>query len=226
MKYSKHSILSILACALLFMGYAGCSNTNNTQKGAVIGGAAGAVLGGVLGNTQDETGKGAIIGAAVGGAAGAIIGHQMDKQAEELESELDDAVVERVGEGIQITFDSAILFDVNSSALRYASKEDLGALGQSLLEYENTDILIIGHTDNTGSEEYNQTLSEKRAAAAAEEILKTGVDPTRVGIMGKGELAPIATNDSVEGRQQNRRVEVAIVANEEYRQELEAQEGQ
>ena len=207
------------------LGSTGCSNMNNTKKGAAIGTAAGAVLGGVLGNTQDETAKGAIIGAAVGGTAGAIIGRQMDKQAEELEAELDDATVERVGEGIQITFDSAILFDFNSSALRDASKEDLAALASSLSEYENTDIVVIGHTDNTGSEEYNQVLSEKRAASAAEELLKMGIAPERVGITGQGELAPVATNDTAEGRQANRRVEIAIFANEEYRQELEAEQG-
>lgn len=225
MKYSRNSLLSFLAATLIMLGSTGCSNMNNTKKGAAIGTAAGAVLGGVLGNTQDETAKGAIIGAAVGGTAGAIIGRQMDKQAEELEAELDDATVERVGEGIQITFDSAILFDFNSSALRDASKEDLAALASSLSEYENTDIVVIGHTDNTGSEEYNQVLSEKRAASAAEELLKMGIAPERVGITGQGELSPVATNDTAEGRQANRRVEIAIFANEEYRQELEAEQG-
>lgn len=216
--------LLILLAALALIS-TGCASMNKTGKGAAIGASAGAVIGGIIGKKSDQTGKGAIIGATVGGAAGAIIGRQMDKQAEELEETLEGAEVERVGEGIQITFDSAILFDVNSSSLRLNAQENLNKLAQSLAEYPNTDLVIVGHTDATGTEAYNQKLSEQRAAAAANYLIQSGVAGPRLTMMGKGELEPIADNDSAAGRQQNRRVEIAIYANEAYRAQLEAQGG-
>jgi len=146
-KNPQHTTIALLALVLLAGSLAGCANMNKTGKGAVIGASAGAVLGGVIGKTQDETAKGAIIGAAVGGAAGAIIGAQMDKQAKELDEELEDADVERVGEGIQITFDSAILFDFDSATLRPQAQADLRDLAYSLRDYPNTDVVIVGHTD-------------------------------------------------------------------------------
>ena len=223
--FTRKSFAVALMAALTVGTLAGCSSVNNTGKGAAIGAGAGAVIGGILGNTQDETSKGAIIGAVVGGTAGAIIGAQMDKQAEELEDELDNATIERVGEGIQITMDSAILFDFNSSTVRANSRADLQKLAESLLEYENTDIIVVGHTDATGSEEYNQALSERRASSAASVLLQSGVAPERISMQGMGELEPVADNSTDAGRQANRRVEVAIFASEEYRQELENSEG-
>jgi outer membrane protein OmpA-like peptidoglycan-associated protein len=196
---------------------------SKTGKGAVIGAGTGAAVGAVIGKATGKTATGAIVGAAVGGTAGAIIGRQMDKQAEELEEDLEGAQVERVGEGIQITFDSAILFEVNSYELSENSKTDLARLASSLKEYPNTELIIAGHTDSTGPDDYNQKLSEQRASSAANMLAREGVDATRLSIVGHGEGEPVSSNDSSLGRQQNRRVEIAIFASEEYRAELEAE---
>lgn len=197
----------------------GCTSLNETQKGAIIGAGAGTVLGGAIGKATGSTAKGAIIGAAVGGAAGAIIGRQMDKQAAELEEDLEGAEVERVDEGIQITFDSGILFAFNSSDVADAAQTNLNALAESLQQYPNTDVLVIGHTDSVGSDEYNQGLSERRAESAAAYLLRQGIPADRIQTLGMGETEPVADNDSELGRQQNRRVEVAIFANEEFQEE-------
>jgi len=219
MKRLTSTSLTIFTLAILLTG---CASLNEAQKGAIIGAGAGTVVGGAIGKATGGTGKGAIIGAAVGGAAGAIIGAQMDKQAEELEEELDGADVERVDEGIQVTFDSGILFALNSSDVAGAAQANLDALATSLQTYPNTDVVIIGHTDATGSDTYNQQLSERRADSAAAYLLRQGIPASRITTLGKGESEPIADNDSELGRQQNRRVEVAIFANEEFRSEAAA----
>ena len=192
----------------------GCSS--NLRTGALGGAAAGAVVGGLASGSA----RGAIIGAAIGGAAGAAIGGIMDAQAEDLQDKLPNAKVERVGEGIQITFDSGILFDVNSSTLRSAAQQNLTDLVRSLEEYEGTDVLVVGHTDSTGAEDYNQSLSERRAAAARNFLIGAGLEPARVQAMGRGEMEPIASNDTETGRQDNRRVEVAIFASEEMQRQM------
>lgn len=217
--------------ALLGLSFFGCQSMSNTGKGAVIGAGAGGVIGGVIGKATGSTARGAIIGAAVGGTAGAIIGNQMEEQAEELDGELENATVETVpGEdgntaGIRITFDNAILFDFDSSDLRANARYDLGDLAQSLGNYPNTEALVVGYTDSTGSEDYNQTLSERRANSVATYLAQQGVAPSRMQISGMGESNPVASNATPEGRQQNRRVEIALYANEEYRQNLEAEHG-
>jgi outer membrane protein OmpA-like peptidoglycan-associated protein len=193
---------------------------SQTQEGAVIGGGAGAVLGGIIGNAAGSTARGAIIGAAVGGAAGALIGKQMDEQADGLEEELPGAEVERVGEGIQVTFDSGILFDFDSFALRSEAQGHLSDLAASLNEYPDSEVLIVGHTDSSGADPYNQTLSERRADAAGNLLIRAGVLPSRVRTMGLGETEPVAPNDTEQGMQQNRRVEVAIFASEAYRKKI------
>lgn len=193
---------------------------SKTEEGAAVGGATGAVLGGIIGNQTGSTARGAIIGAAVGGAAGAIIGRRMDQQAEALEEELPGAKVERVGEGIEVTFDSGILFDFNSYALRPEAREHLSSLAASLNEYPESEVLVVGHTDSSGSDEYNQTLSENRANAAGAFLIRSGVSPSRVKMMGLGETEPVASNDTPDGMQQNRRVEVAIFASEAYRKSV------
>jgi outer membrane protein OmpA-like peptidoglycan-associated protein len=203
--------LVILAAALTISG---CST--NLRTGALSGAAAGAVIGGIAGGSA----RSAIIGAAIGGAAGAAIGGVMDAQAEDLQDKLPNAKVERVGEGIQITFDSGILFDVNQSTLRAAAQQNLSDLVASLEEYEGTDVLVVGHTDSTGEASYNQGLSERRADAARNYLLGAGLDPDRVTAMAMGEEEPIDTNDTDAGRQANRRVEVAIFASEEMQQEM------
>lgn len=217
------NVLPLVVLLSLSLSLMGCANMSKTGKGAAIGAAAGGAVGAIIGKATGKTATGAIVGAAVGGTAGAIIGRQMDKQAEELEEELEGAEVERVGEGIQITFDSAILFEVNSYELSADAKQNLANLAQSLSEYDNTELIIAGHTDSSGPEDYNQKLSEQRADAAAVQLVRAGVQGGRISIVGHGESEPVASNDSSFGRQQNRRVEVAIFASDEYRQELEQQ---
>ncbi len=199
----------------------GEGGTSNTTKGAVIGGAGGAILGGIIGNQAGSTAAGAIIGAAVGGAAGAAIGRQMDKQAEELAADIPDAEVERVGEGIKLTFASGILFAVDSDRLAAEAQANLTELAQSLLDYPGTDVLIVGHTDSTGAEEYNQRLSERRAESAARFLASRGVQAVRMQTVGLGETEPVADNDTEVGRRENRRVEVSIFASEEMRAEMQ-----
>ncbi len=221
---NQHLIFRIGVLSLVVL-FAGCESTSNTMKGAGVGAGAGAVIGGIIGSSSDNTAKGVLIGSAIGGATGAIIGAQMDKQAEELDQELENATVERVGEGIQITFDSAILFGVDSSELSTGARASLADLAASLQSYPNTNVLIVGHTDNTGAAEYNQSLSERRASAAAAALAEFGIPRTRLSINGFGEAQPIADNATATGREQNRRVEVAIFASEEYRESLEQQNG-
>jgi outer membrane protein OmpA-like peptidoglycan-associated protein len=204
---------------------AGCASWSNTEKGAATGAAAGGVVGAVIGEAAGSTAKGAILGAVIGGAAGAAIGHQMDEQAEELEEELENAEVERVGEGIQVTFDSGILFDFDASNLRPEAKANLLDLAESLREYEGTRVLVVGHTDARGSDEYNQALSERRATAARVYLMEQGIQGARVEASGRGESEPVGSNESEAGRQENRRVEVAIFASEELREEMQRRHG-
>jgi outer membrane protein OmpA-like peptidoglycan-associated protein len=209
--------LYILIVSILVIGLIGCSSMSKKEKGAIIGAAAGTVVGGVIGNQAGSTAAGAIMGAAIGGAAGAIIGNYMDKQAEEMERDLEGARVERVGEGIKITFPSGILFDVNKSALQPGARVNLEKLAGILNKYEDTDILIEGHTDSTGPEEYNMDLSIRRANSVGTYLADNQVSPVRFKLLGYGETQPVASNDSVEGRQQNRRVEIAIFANDKLK---------
>jgi outer membrane protein OmpA-like peptidoglycan-associated protein len=194
-----------------------CASASRKEKGAAIGAAAGAAIGGVIGNNTGSTARGAIIGAVVGGTAGAIIGHQMDQQAKELKVEIPGAIVERVGEGIQVTFASGLLYDFDSDVIRPTAAENLKTLAASLKKYPNTDLLIVGHTDALGSTSYNQDLSTRRASSAAQYLSTQGVSSSRLRTSGKGELEPLATNDTEAGRQLNRRIEVAIYANDKAR---------
>lgn len=192
-------------------------NTSRAVKGGAIGAAAGGVAGGVIGDRAGNTAAGVIIGAAVGGAAGVLIGRYMDKQAEEIRNDLKGAKVERVGEGILITFDSGLLFDVGSYQLRPQTRENLVKLAETLQKYEDTEVLVEGHTDDRGTEEYNMTLSENRAKSVYNQLVRQGVSSTRVTVLGYGESQPIETNNTAEGRQQNRRVEIAIFANKKLK---------
>ncbi|WP_241738929.1 OmpA family protein [Pontibacter beigongshangensis] len=194
---------------------------NKTTKGGIIGAGGGAVIGGVIGNRMGNTAAGAIIGAAVGGATGAVIGRRMDKQAEELEKSMENAKIERVGEAIRVNFDSGILFAVNSAELSASAKKDIDKLAQTLQSYPGTNVIIEGHTDNTGSRELNQGLSERRAQAVLNYARTTGVDGSRLQAKGYAFDQPIADNSTAEGRQQNRRVEIIIVANEELKNAAE-----
>lgn len=195
-----------------------------TTKGGLIGAGGGAVIGGLIGNRLGNTAAGAIVGAAVGGATGAIIGRRMDKQAEELEKSMEGAKVERVGEAIRVNFDSGILFPVNSAELSAAAKRDVEKLATTLKDYDGTNVIIEGHTDNTGSYELNQKLSERRAEAVAAYARSLGVEGTRLQAKGYSYDQPIADNSTAQGRQENRRVEIIIVANEELKQAAESGE--
>ena len=187
----------------------GCAWSNKT-KGAGIGATAGAAAGAVIGNQTGSTARGAIIGAVVGGAAGAIIGHRMDQQAKELEMAIPGAVVERVGEGLVVTFASGLLFAFDSDAIRAAAGQNLQSLAASLQKYPDTELLIVGHTDALGTPAYNQDLSTRRADSAARYLAMEGVSRSRIHTSGKGETEPVASNDAEAGRQANRRIEVAI----------------
>lgn len=207
--------LVVLATVTLVV--ASCASWGNRERGGAIGAAAGAAVGGVIGNNTGSTARGAIIGAAVGGAAGAIIGHQMDQQAKELRMEIPGATVERIGEGIAVTFASGLMFDFDSDAIRAEAASNLRNLAASLRKYPNTTLLVVGHTDAQGSTTYNQDLSARRASAAARYLGGLGVAASRVQSSGRGETEPVATNESDAGRQTNRRIEVAIFASEAAR---------
>ena len=199
---------------------------SKTAKGGLLGAgggaAAGAILGRVLGGGARGTAIGAIIGAAAGGTAGALIGRKMDKQAEDLQRDMQNAKVERVGEGIKITFDSGILFDTNSSTLRPTSEADITKMAAILQKYSDTNVLVEGHTDNTGSDAINQPLSERRAQAVATATIGKGVSSSRVTTQGFGSTEPVGDNTTAEGKQANRRVEIAIYANEKMKKAAEA----
>ena len=201
---------------VLASGLESCASKTGT--GAAVGAVGGAVIGAGVGAAAGSTTKGAIIGAVVGGAAGAIIGHQMDKQAKEIKQNIPGAKVERVGEGILVTFDSGLLFDFDSDALRAETRSNLRKLAQSLDKYPDTDILIAGHTDQLGTASYNQGLSERRARSATTYLVSQGVTSSRLQTKGLGESEPVATNETEAGRQANRRVEVAIYASKEMKE--------
>lgn len=211
-------IIAVLLCGLTL---GGCKSWKKTEKGAAIGAGVGAGAGAVIGHQSGNTAVGAIIGAAVGGTAGALIGNYMDKQAEEMQRDLEGAKVERVGEGIKITFDSGLLFAVDSDKLNASSQSDVQDLSRILKKYDDTNILIEGHTDNTGADEYNQNLSVRRAKSVSGELVATGIDATRISTQGYGETQPIADNNTEAGREQNRRVEVAIFANKKLKRAAE-----
>jgi outer membrane protein OmpA-like peptidoglycan-associated protein len=214
----RMSLWLVLTAALLF---GGCASWNKTQKGAVIGTAAGGATGAVIGRAAGNTALGAIIGAAVGGGAGAIIGHQMDKQAEEIKKTVPDAKVERVGEGIVVEFSSNVLFAFDKSNLSDDAKISLNKLVTVLDYYSETNIEVQGHTDSKGSIAYNQNLSEQRAVAVSRYLSGEGITVKRLNIIGFGEKQPKYTNETDNGRMENRRVEFLITANEKMKADAE-----
>ncbi len=222
--------LSILVLSASTISCEALKNANNTQKGAGIGAAAGSILGAVIGNNVGN-GKnselGAILGGVIGGVAGGVIGNKMDKQAREIEEALPGAQVERVGEGIMLTLgENAVRFNTNKSTLSATAKTNLEKLVPVLNNYENTNIVIYGYTDSTGKVEYNQALSAKRASSVKQYLASKGIDIARIETKGLGVNDPIATNETAEGRSKNRRVEFAIVANEEMVNDAKKEAGQ
>lgn len=193
-------------------------NTNNTQKGAGIGAVAGGLLGAVLGNNLGKGGNGAlgaVLGGVIGGVAGGVIGNKMDKQAREIGTALPGADVVRVGEGIKLVLnENAVRFDTNKSTLTATAKANLDKLVLVFNEYPDTNITIYGYTDSTGLAEHNLKLSQERATSVKNYFTSKGLIATRFNTTGLGIADPIATNDTPEGRTQNRRVEFAITAND------------
>jgi outer membrane protein OmpA-like peptidoglycan-associated protein len=223
MKTIKQFTLLLAATTIMA---AGCKTMNRSQKGAVVGAGGGAAVGAVVGKALGNTAMGAIVGATVGGATGAVIGRKMDKQAEEMKQVLGDAEVRREGEGIVIVFKEKILFGFNQSDLNATSKQGLNKLEDVLKKYPDTDLEIIGHTDDKGSHDYNQTLSERRAASVAEHLRANGIASTRIKTRGMGETDPKSPNDSEANQAENRRVEFVITANEKMKAEAKQEAGQ
>lgn len=211
-----------LAIALVLPLSTGCS-LSRRDKGAAIGAGAGAVVGGVVGNQTGSTARGAIIGAVVGGLAGGVIGHQMDQQAKELKYAIPGATVTRVGEGITVTFPEGLLFAFDSDVINASAKANLTNFAASLAKYPSTKSMIVGHTDSQGTDAYNLALSQRRATAAADFIVAQGIDRARLGTVGRGSSEPIAPNTTAAGRQQNRRIEVAIFADEAFKRQAGTQ---
>jgi outer membrane protein OmpA-like peptidoglycan-associated protein len=215
-------LIAAVTVAVVLAGTSGCASWGDKQKkGAGIGAAGGGAVGALIGHKTGSTARGAIIGAVVGGAAGAIIGNRMDAQAEKLARELEGAQVSRVGEGIAVTFDSGILFPFDSAELSSEARSNLRKLADSLQAEARTSVMILGHTDSDGSDSYNQQLSEQRGRSAEDYLATLGVTSSRLVSRGRGEAEPIASNQTDEGRRQNRRVEVAIYANGEWRAEAQ-----
>jgi outer membrane protein OmpA-like peptidoglycan-associated protein len=228
-KISIVALVLVIVIGSLFTSCEAIKNTNQTQRGATIGAIGGAVLGGIIGNNAGKGGKGAqgaIIGGIIGGVAGGVIGNKMDKQAREIDAALPGAEVVRVGEGIKLVLnENAVRFDTNKSTLTPAAKANLDKLVPVFKEYADTNIMIYGYTDSTGSAEYNLKLSGERAESVKNYLVSKGLNANRFSMTGMGIADPIATNDTPEGRTQNRRVEFAITANDKMIQEAKKEGG-
>lgn len=230
MKTMLKNIAILATAVLLSVSLNSCEatkNANNKQKGAVIGAAGGAILGAIIGNNAGKGGNGAagaVIGGVVGGVAGVIIGGRMDKQAQKIEEEIPGAKVERVDDGIVVTFDenSGVYFDTNKYNINAGSAANLDKLAGVLIEFGDTNVLVVGHTDSVGADEYNMTLSKKRAYAVTNYFSQNkGLSSARFTTDWYGESSPVASNDTAEGRAKNRRVNIVIVPNEKMKKDAE-----
>jgi outer membrane protein OmpA-like peptidoglycan-associated protein len=227
-KVTLYLLISMLSLGSVLSSCEATKNTNKTQRGAAIGAVAGSLLGAVIGNNvKGSNGSlGAVLGGVIGGVAGGVIGNKMDKQAREIQTALPGAQVERVGEGIKLTLgENSVRFDTNKSTLTATAKANLDRLVPVFQSYADTDIVLYGYTDSTGAVEYNQTLSEQRAASVKTYLASKGLNTSRFTTSGMGIADPIATNDTPEGRSQNRRVEFAITANDKMIEEAKKEAG-
>lgn len=220
MKKTIHILLAIILMTFT-VSCGSLQNANNTQKGAGIGVVGGAVVGALIGGNIG----GALIGAAIGGIAGGLIGRHMDKQADKIKEVVPGADVKRVGEGIQIIFDdkSGVNFNFDSSTLTSTAKENLNAVAEVFLDFPDTTLMIEGHTDNVGNDEYNMNLSRERANAVVHYLVTRGVTKNRFTVKAFGETAPRFENDTKEGQAKNRRVEIGILANKKMIEDAKAQ---
>lgn len=214
-----------IAAAMALTVATGCNSLTKTQKGTAIGAGAGGTIGALIGRKAGNTALGAIIGGAIGGTAGAFIGRNMDRQAAQIKQTVPGAEVVREGEGIIVKFSSGILFDIDKTALQPQAKTDIAQLAASLKNNPETNILIVGHTDNTGTAAHNMDLSIRRAEAVKAYAIANGVSASRLNTQGKGDTEPIADNTTVDGRSQNRRVEIVIVANDQMKNQAKQQSG-
>jgi outer membrane protein OmpA-like peptidoglycan-associated protein len=205
----KKTVLVVTLLAFVGMTTFGCAT--NQKTGTLVGAGGGAAIGAAV--TKGSI-WGVLIGAAVGGAAGNLIGKNMDKQAKELKQAVPSAEVERVGEGINLTFDSSLLFALGSADISPSYQKDLAAAATVMQKYPDTNILIEGHTDSTGSDAVNQPLSERRATAVSKYLASQGVAAGRLSTKGYGSSQPKVPNDTKENQAKNRRVELAITAND------------
>lgn len=234
MKTIINKTVIILLTVILYIGFTSCKavqNANNKQKGAVIGTTGGAILGAIIGNNVGKGGNGelgAVIGGVIGGGAGILIGNKMDKQAQKIEEEIPGAQVERVDDGIVVTFDetSGVYFDTNKYNINSASQATLNKLIGVFNEFPDTNILVVGHTDSSGSDDYNMTLSKNRAYAVTNYLTQNGVSAVRLTTNWFGETEPLHDNATAKGRAKNRRVNVAILPNDKMIQEAKTQAGQ
>ena len=234
MKKTLKQIGVLFFALALITSFASCEatkNANNKQKGAVIGAGSGAILGAILGHNIGKGGNGAmgaVIGGVVGGTAGVLIGDKMDRQAQQIENEIPGAQVERVDDGIVVTFDenSGVYFDTAKYNVNAASQALLDKLANVLKEYPDTDVLVVGHTDSVGADAMNMTLSKNRAMSVTNYFVQTkGLSAGRFTTNWFGEEAPIADNSTAEGRAKNRRVNLAIVPNEKMKKDAEKEAG-
>ncbi len=229
-KINKIIALLSTSVVLIISSCESVKNASNKNKGIAVGAASGAVIGGVIGNNvgnKNNTALGAILGAAIGGVAGGLIGNNMDKQAEKIKAEVPGANVERVGEGINVTFDennpdgskAGVYFKTNDYSISSNSQLALKKLQKVFAEYPDTNILIEGHTDNVGSASSNMLLSQKRANAAQNYLEVEGTSSSRLITKWYGESQPKVENNSSENRATNRRVQFVITANEKMKEQ-------
>lgn len=226
--FFERTLVALAGISIILSGCETTKKANNTQKGAVIGAAGGAVIGGIIGNNTGSKGNsalGVLIGSVVGGVAGGVIGNKMDRQAEKIKTEIPGAQVERVGEGIDVTFSennpdgskAGVYFATNKSDINANSKLALDKMVKIFAEYPETNILVAGHTDDVGTDEYNMNLSKQRAEAVGNYLKAAGVASSRFTIAWFGETQPKVPNTDDASRAQNRRVQFAITANEKMK---------
>jgi len=235
MKSIFKNIALITLSLMVVVSLTNCSatqNANNQQKGAVIGAAGGAILGAIIGNNSGKKGNGgglgAVIGGVVGGTAGVLIGQKMDKQAQKIEEEIPGAVVERIDDGIVITFDenSGVYFETSKYNINTASNTLLTKLSSILKEYPDTNVLVVGHTDSSGDDAYNMTLSKNRAESVTNFFVSKGIASNRFTTKWFGEEQPVADNTTPEGRAKNRRVNLAIIPNDKMKNDAKIESGE
>ncbi len=209
--FALAGVLTLGACAEL----QDPNNPNrNAQTGALGGAGVGALIGIAAGDNAEERRRGALIGAAVGAGLGGLAGAQLDRQEAELRQQMgSQATIINTGNELIVRLPQDILFATDSATLTGALQQDLRALAASINRYPNTTVNVIGHTDNVGDAGYNQGLSQRRAQSVTSVLISSGVAPGRIRSFGRGESAPIASNLTPQGRQQNRRVEIIITPN-------------